>query len=476
MKTKNLQKGTYTIFWVISLPLVLAFGAFAIDMNNLHLAQTELQAAADAGALRGARILYKKDGKLNSASIIETEVKNAVMSSNQKINHSINPNTEITIDLGHWKFKPSGISIDSAGIERGGDFSAWNRDASSLAPLVNPVSNSFYTFLELNELDGSGTKKIDVNSVRVFISRKQNKVATFFHGFLGKDSGFEANATAVAYIGLSGTTTPNGPFAICLSSILKGLNPDGSRRFSCNDGFKFGNGNNMSGDIVWTDQKSPCVSGGASVTTIRDNVLTKMPQCNAGTSIGAEHNYGTGINLMLNAVANTNFDAVYNCWWNDPKAYSGISGRSTSNGPDTFWPLTIPVIDCNAATTGCGIVLGTVSVNVIWIVTNDQGDNKMDQVGNVPMYMDDWDGSGITGTNAQDAAMNRWESFAAHFKIRESSGAIAGCGVRGSSGNNCDGYEQKSIYLAPNCSEATSGNTGGSQNIGVRAVEPVLVY
>lgn len=477
---KYTQKGTYTIFWVISLPLMLAFGAFAIDLNNLHLAQTELQAAADSGALQGARFLYDSSGKIRNTTTIEAEVKNAVISSNQKVGSTVDPNTEISVEIGHWKFAPSGASVDAKGIERGGFFNAWDKDINSISKLINPSTNAFYSFLEINNLDGLDGRKIDLNAVKVTVFRKKNKVASFFHNFLNRQWGFEAEATSVAYIGFAGTTNPTGPFAICLDSIFD----KSSSKFSCSQGFRFGNGSNNSseiqskGDIVWTDQVSPCTNGGPSKTSIEDKVLEKMPQCNPGSSIGIEHSYGNNLNVMLNAVVNANFDYVYNCWWNDPKAYS--TGRSPSSdglGPDKFWPLTLPVIDCKNSTSTCASIVTSVSVNVIWMVTNNQTDNKMGDTGNTPTQMESWSGnrSELNGTDKKDTAMNRWDDFADYFKVRAADGSIAECGDR-QSGNNCDGYEQKTIYLANECNEVIAGNTGGAQVTGVRAAEPVLVY
>jgi hypothetical protein len=57
------ERGAVAI--IVSLFLLFAgigFAAFAIDLGYLHVAKNELQNAADAGALAGARALYYSDG------------------------------------------------------------------------------------------------------------------------------------------------------------------------------------------------------------------------------------------------------------------------------------------------------------------------------------------------------------------------------------------------------------------------------
>ena len=61
MKTRYQQSGASIVVWLIAIIPVLGAGAFAVDLNNIFVAQAELQAAADAGALEGARRLYGDD-------------------------------------------------------------------------------------------------------------------------------------------------------------------------------------------------------------------------------------------------------------------------------------------------------------------------------------------------------------------------------------------------------------------------------
>ncbi|MEI8032676.1 MAG: pilus assembly protein TadG-related protein [Chlorobiaceae bacterium] len=51
------QRGAVTIWFALFLPVLLGFVALAVDMARINLAKTELQNAADAAALGGARVL-----------------------------------------------------------------------------------------------------------------------------------------------------------------------------------------------------------------------------------------------------------------------------------------------------------------------------------------------------------------------------------------------------------------------------------
>ena len=56
------QRGATLVHWLIAMIVMLAVGIFAVDLNDLFVAHTELQKAADAGALEGARQLYTASG------------------------------------------------------------------------------------------------------------------------------------------------------------------------------------------------------------------------------------------------------------------------------------------------------------------------------------------------------------------------------------------------------------------------------
>ncbi len=51
------QRGAVAVWFALLLPILLGFAALAFDLTRLHLAKVELQNAADAAALAGARFL-----------------------------------------------------------------------------------------------------------------------------------------------------------------------------------------------------------------------------------------------------------------------------------------------------------------------------------------------------------------------------------------------------------------------------------
>ena len=56
------ERGAILAIVAISLPLIIALVAFAIDINHLYVVRNELQNAADSGAIAGANELYNNLG------------------------------------------------------------------------------------------------------------------------------------------------------------------------------------------------------------------------------------------------------------------------------------------------------------------------------------------------------------------------------------------------------------------------------
>ena len=57
------QEGIAVIMVALTLFLMIGFAALAVDLSHLFVAKNELQNAADAGALAGARLLYDSNGQ-----------------------------------------------------------------------------------------------------------------------------------------------------------------------------------------------------------------------------------------------------------------------------------------------------------------------------------------------------------------------------------------------------------------------------
>jgi hypothetical protein len=67
------QRGASTVHWLLALIPLLGVGALAIDLNNVYVSSAELQSAADAAALEGARLLYMPNGQLNISGYTDAD-------------------------------------------------------------------------------------------------------------------------------------------------------------------------------------------------------------------------------------------------------------------------------------------------------------------------------------------------------------------------------------------------------------------
>jgi Flp pilus assembly protein TadG len=99
------ERGAVAIIIAISIVMLISFGALAVDLGHLYVVRNELQDAADAGALAGARFLYNEDGTVNeganqiaySAAIANTSEGKAV-----EVNWSGGNGDDV--QRGHWSF------------------------------------------------------------------------------------------------------------------------------------------------------------------------------------------------------------------------------------------------------------------------------------------------------------------------------------------------------------------------------------
>jgi Flp pilus assembly protein TadG len=58
----NDQRGVTIVIVAIMIAVFIGFAALAVDISHLYVVRNELQNAADAGALAGARVLYNVGG------------------------------------------------------------------------------------------------------------------------------------------------------------------------------------------------------------------------------------------------------------------------------------------------------------------------------------------------------------------------------------------------------------------------------
>ena len=144
MKKKAFKKqfGVSLIHFTVALLPLLAIGGFAVDFGNALVSQTELQNAADAGALEGARQLYSGSPNPNP-NVGQCSAPPCTTCSEDPACTAADANSAggasvevISTKRGHWTFTTTGEDATiKNGIERGGFFTPNNN--LTTAPLVD---------------------------------------------------------------------------------------------------------------------------------------------------------------------------------------------------------------------------------------------------------------------------------------------------------------------------------------------------
>ncbi len=425
------QRGVTVVLVAILMVVFLGFAALAIDISHLYVVRNELQNAADAGSLAGARVLYNDEG--TAVNPLANQVGHDAAEANRSENTSVEVNwtggNEGDVQRGHWSF---GIGSLPKGF--------YPNDS------VVPV-----------HLDGVSTQELDqnsnfINAVKVTTRRETSPAASFFARIFGYQN-FPVNAEAVAYIGFAGTILPwtlDQPIAICSAAILNNGEYDCSTGRMINSGGR-GATHNTAG---WTNLSQPCRT--ANVPSVKPLV------CGEGNP--APVSLGNGIGAV-NGMEETVFGQFRDCWTrgsydtdgdNKPDSPIDTDGDGI---PDQPWKITLPVVCCGDYSNGictdtltvgnCMAVLGSVEIQILWVTESGTGNVT------VPRKMGDWRCG--SGTDAEC-----WSRFADNFHLKNWDGSPAQ-------------LAQKSIYLLPDCTpHIPEGNTGG-QNFGILARIPALV-
>lgn len=501
------ETGVSLIHFTIALLPLLAIGGFAIDFGNSLVSQTELQNAADAGALEGARQLYGIDGKINPntgkcfeppcGSTCLTDPACSTAASNNSNGSAIEV---ISSKRGHWEFKEAGYA-DSNGIERGGLFHPnSNKDTAELIKTAVSESNVFKFFRPLVDLslDGPAVPNCDgenknsnldtdinrdtcnINSVEVCV-----KSTTKFH--LASLIGFselENTACSVAYIGFAGSINPgevDAPIAMCMDKML-----DQNNKYSCRIG-RYSTSSETSNPetILWTDLTQPTGSC-SSPGNLSGMVKNDMKVCNASSTWSSPKLVLGRLMSTTNGKQDNSITDLYNCWRENASLYAD-GEADTAIGPNKPLELKIPVVNCEDYSPGdCKPLVGATTVRVLWIVDlaskmTEDGSKKESTIG-VPTKMTgvppfaDWYGT-IDGTEKGTLIANpveRWNSFINHFEIKDNAGGAAAICPDLEKPNKCESYKSSTIYFAPDCNSVPMGGTGGP-NFGILAEVPVLV-
>ncbi|MDL1983399.1 MAG: pilus assembly protein TadG-related protein [Deltaproteobacteria bacterium] len=407
------QRGAVAVIVGISIFMLVGFGALAVDIGHLHVARNELQNAADAGALAGARVLYNDDGTaVNTGANQEAyDAATANKSEGTAVEVNWSGGNDGDVQRGHWSF---GL----AGLERG-----FYPNASTTPVDLWNVSTA--------DLDANLNF---INAVRVVTRRttQGTPVASFFARIFGHEN-FELSAEAVGYIGFAGTLMPGDvdqPIAICSDTLL-----NDSGEYTCNIGRMINSGvdaeTNETGGWTSFDQTDDPCSGGTNSVEIKSLVCSD----------------GNPEELMLGEPMETTggevqvaFDALRACW-------------DSETGTTQLWPLTLPVIDCgdenNVGT--CEEIVGAVELNIVWITGGGEDPLYKD----APTQMDEW-------SNSDPDGVARWNDFVTYFNLVNADGTPAP-------------YAKKSIYFLPDCTPHEPKGVSGGENFGILAKIPVLV-
>lgn len=100
------QRGGASIWFALLLPMLLGFAALAIDLARLHLIKVELQNAADAGALAGARSLTDPSGEQPYSWTVAENTAGNVAKHNYA-NGALIQDANMSVNSGYWNIKNS---------------------------------------------------------------------------------------------------------------------------------------------------------------------------------------------------------------------------------------------------------------------------------------------------------------------------------------------------------------------------------
>jgi Flp pilus assembly protein TadG len=411
------EQGATAIIVALVMFVLLGFAALAIDIGHLFVARNELQNAADAAALAGARFLYNDDG-----TAVNTGA-NQIAYDAATANHSeTGSGLEVAVEV-DW------TGGNEGDVQRG----HWSFATGTFTPNASTVPVDLWN-VSTEELDADLNF---INAVRVVTRRAGTPVLSFFATIFGHQN-FQLSADAVAYIGFAGTLLPHDvdqPIAICEESILN----DGDE-YTCTVGRMINSGQNTANSETggWTSfsQDDAC-TGGTNAQEVKNLV------CGDGNPEA----------LMLGGEMATNggdiqsaFNQLIQCW-------------AAATGKTQPWNVTLPVVTCPGNNVGtCEELQGAVNLNIIWITEAGEDPSYT----NAPTQMAGVGDYGNWSSGDPDG-QTRWNSFAAHFNLQ----------------NVPDGtpapYVKKSIYFLPDCTPHEPAGGSGGDNFGVLARIPVLV-
>ena len=406
------EQGITIIMVALLLVVLAAFTALAVDIAHLLVVRNELQNAADAGALAGARCLYScySDPAIEQGAIVNVMANQIAFDA-----ATANKSEKIPVEV-NW------VSGNTGDVERG----HWSFATRTFTPSNNETPPVLWNVSDA-ELDNDVT---NVNAVRVRTRREDSQASSFFAGILGM-FGFNLNAEAIAYIGFAGKLQPmevDQPIGICKQAVEDQLG-----NYTCNTGRMLNSGaNNATRNTAgWTNFSQPCETANANEM--------KSLICSQGNPYTISFGEGIG---ATGGVQNVTLAALRDCF-----------GPTTRTEP---WNMTLPVIDCPGNNvSNCATVVGAVNIDIVWI--SDKDDLEKDDF--PPASMGDWSCPAATCGSDRECC---WNDFVTHFNLKNVDDLTAT-------------YAKKSIYFLPDCTPHEPTGSSGGQNFGIQAKTPVLV-
>jgi hypothetical protein len=427
------QSGVTVVLVAVLMVVFLGAAALAVDISHLYLVRNELQNAADAGALAGARFLYREDATAPYGIILDTGDASVKALNAAIANKSENLAVEVDggdIQVGHWSF---GIGTLAKGfyLPTGAPiYDIWNYSTQELDANKNLIN------------------AVKVTTRRGGSSPTASQAASYFARIFGYQ-GFSVSAEGTAYIGYTGTLAPGEadlPIGICRQAITDPT----TGKLLCGVGRMINSGANVGHETGgWTNfTQDPCQT--ANVPSVRPYVRNK---CSGSVNISMIL-FGEGMGTT-GGMQETIYDDLIRCW----KTQAGLDPNGTAF-PDQPWTVTLPVILCPGNNTGnCSTVDGAVEIQIVWI-TRTGVKNSYDPV---PKQMYNMAKNQMWTCTTGFTNQQCWQQFVQEFGLKDVL-------------NNTDAtLEDKTIYFLPLCKELEiEGQTGG-HNYGILAKIPVLV-
>lgn len=444
------QGGAVAVLVIVAMLPLLGFAALAVDVSNIMVARNELQNAADAGALAGARCLYNQTDPLTGPPPQPPAFCQQIEGAN--LGHvNTNANTVARQAAMANDSRKTAVEVyltDANGpdVERG----HWNPTTRTFTPndSTDPADLANRTTAELNA-------DVDfINAVRVTARRQATPVEAFFSRVFGF-TGFDLAADAIAWIGFATFLMPgeaDQPIAICDNALRIG------GVYQCSVGRMVPSPAETGGWITF-EQAAP--EGNCPNTNTGD---IQAGICSGGNQQPLQFGWGTAMDNGQKVPA---LEDLEDCW-------------TSETGRTAIWSWTLPVLDCAPNFQQCPRMVGAVNVDVVWISNGNPNkgktfdcatdlDNKPGAPENAPCQMGDWGGPNEEGTGPYYMTSNneRWNDFADHFDLMMADG-------RDATVEN-GGWTATTIYFKPSCEPNENAGGSGGENFGILAKIPKLV-